>query len=183
MKSPSGHYTPESNHGGSPSSLFPSSSWAVIFSVSTAVILAWMTFRYVQRRSVSFLWVLALIMAAAMVYMWMPNWTPALTWAVVAYYGLETVAWLGGLPDDSKQRSADAPNVGAVGVPVAPEPAPTRSGTAVGVLHASTPKTAVAASHRKMVAPLFQDSPAARGSMAIMAASMGYMFAAMQMMR
>jgi hypothetical protein len=165
---------------------FPSSWWVVIFLLSTAAILGWMVLRFVQRRPFSFLWIFALIMHASMIYMWMPasTWVPALTWTLVVYFGVETVAWLGGLLDDSKPAMAVGPGDRSVVVPVAVAPhsgtAPasmaTRPGSAtVGLL--DEPKQAMAflsMGHGSMVA---------RAGMAIMAASMGYMFAAMQLMR
>jgi prepilin signal peptidase PulO-like enzyme (type II secretory pathway) len=154
---------------------------AVIFSMTTVAIAGWMVYRLVQRRPFSFLWALALIMQAAMIYMWLPNWAPALTWALVGYYGLEAVAWLGGLLDDTRWATAVAP------------PAPQSAGTAanvivspatgaVGVLNDPKLATTVT-SDEHWVVSLYQGSLVARGSMAIMAASMGYMFAAMQLMR
>jgi hypothetical protein len=168
---------------------FPSSSWRVIFVLSTAAIAGWMIFRLVQRRPFSFLWILALIMQAAMIYMWMPNWAPALTWTLVAYYGLETVAWLGGLLDDSKGTTAVVSGDRPV-APVAQESAvaganmATRPASgAVGLLDDTERATAVVPDGRAAFVPLGQNSVVARASMAIMAASMGYMFAAMQLMR
>src|SRR5450631_3706079 len=78
-----------------------SSFQVVIFSMSSAAILVWMVARFAQRRPFSPLWILALIMQAAMVYMWLPSWVPVLTWTLVVYYGIETVAWLSGRLDDS----------------------------------------------------------------------------------
>ncbi|MEO8557265.1 MAG: hypothetical protein ABI474_11405 [Actinomycetota bacterium] len=162
---------------------FPKSLWVVIFELSTAALAGWMIFRLVQRRRFSFVWMFALIMQAAMIYMWMTDWAPALTWTIVVYYGLETVAWLGGLLDDTKRAMAGAPSRGAVVEAVAPSS--TRSGApaglAVGVLDDSKRMTVLAPSPRFVV--MAQSSALARVSMAIMAASMGYMFAAMQIMR
>jgi hypothetical protein len=160
---------------------FPSSWWVVIFSASTAAIVGWMILRFVQRRPFSFLWIFALIMQATMSYMWMPTWAPALTWTLVVYFGLETVAWLVGRLDDSKSAMAIGPGDRAVVVPVAPGSAATPANMAaqpasrVGLL--DEPKPTMAA------LSLGEGSATARVSMAIMAASMGYMFAAMQLMR
>jgi hypothetical protein len=121
-------------------------------------------------------------MQAAMIYMWLPSWAPALTWALVGYFGLETAAWLGGLLNDSKPAMAVGPGKHAMVVPRPQESAPAGAGTAVGTLHGSRRTTAVVPAHRPLVV-LGHDSAAARVSMAIMAASMAYMFAAMQMMR
>lgn len=162
---------------------FPKSLWVVIFGLSTAALAGWMIFRLVQRRPFTFLWMIALIMQAAMIYMWLPDWAPALTWALVVYYGLETVAWLGGLLDDSKRAMAVGPRDGAVFEAVAPSSSMSGApaGLAVGVLHDSKRTMTLAPSHRFVV--MAQVSPVARVSMAIMAASMSWMFAAMQLMR
>jgi hypothetical protein len=125
----------------------PAALQAWTFAASTAAILIWMAYRLVQRNPFSFLWILALIMQAAMIYMWLPNWLPVLTWALVVYYGLETLAWLVGIVDDTKGRGPVGPGV------------------------------------RTAFVPLTHPSLLANISMAIMAASMGYMFAAMQLMR
>jgi len=163
---------------------FPSVSWVVIFSASTAAIAGWMILRFVQCRPFSFLWVFALIMQAAMIYMWMPppNWVPALTWTLVVYCGLEAVAWTSGLLDDSKPAMAVGRGKRAVGVPVAPDSliasadiATTPASVAVGLLDEPKPKMAFM--------PMGQNSAAARAGMAMMAAGMGHMFAAMQLMR
>jgi hypothetical protein len=170
---------------------FPSSWWVVIFCASTAAIVGWMILRFVQRRPFSFLWALALVMQAAMIYMWMPNWAPALTWTLVVYYGLETVAWLGGGLDDSKPSTAARPSDRALGVPVTPDSAaaPVNGATvptSMGGGLLDDPKPAMAAGppdNHAVVVPVAHDSAVARAGMAIMAASMGYMFAAMQLMR
>jgi hypothetical protein len=125
----------------------PASLQAWIFGLSTAAILIWMIYRFVQRKPFSYLWIFALIMQAAMIYMWLPDWIAVLTWILVVYYGLETLAWLFGLINDTKGKGAVGPG----------------------------DKSAfVALAHPSVLANV---------SMAIMAASMGYMFAAMQLMR
>jgi hypothetical protein len=120
-------------------------SW--VFGLTTIAIAIWMILRVVQRRPFSWLWILALIMQAAMAYMWLPQWIPALTWVLVAYYSLEALAWLAGRIDDTKGASAGGP------------------GDRTGYVSLAHP------------------SLTANVSMAIMAASMAYMFAAMQLMR
>jgi hypothetical protein len=125
----------------------PATLQAWIFALSTAAILIWMVARFVQKRPFSYLWVLALIMQAAMIYMWLPNWIAWFTWVLVVYYGLETLAWLFGLINDTKGRGAVGPG------------------------------------DKSSFTQLAHPSIVANVSMAIMAASMGYMFAAMQLMR
>jgi hypothetical protein len=157
---------------------FPSGSWVVIFWLSTAAIVVWTILRLVQRRPFSLLWILALIMQAAMIYMWMPDWVPVLTWTLVVYFALETLAWLGGLLDDARPGMAVGPGERALGRPVAQESGAPRASVAV------MPETrAVARGQRAGVVALAQHSGAARASMAVMAASMAYMLAAMQLMR
>ena len=120
---------------------------AWVFALTTAAILIWMIMMVAKKRPFSYLWILALIMQAAMAYMWLPDWIAVLTWILVVYYVLEALAWLFGLINDTKGR-------GAVG--------PGDKGSFVALAHPS------------MLANV---------SMAIMAASMAYMFAAMQLMR
>ena len=146
-----------------------SSLQAVIFSLSSAAIVVWMISRFVQRRPFSALWVIALIMQASMIYMWLPNWAPALTWTLVVYYGLETVAWLVGILDDSKPAMAVGPGNHPSEMSHGSKPEPGSVGVVKG--------------HRVVHVPLAQNTITDRVSMAIMAASMAYMFAAMQLMR
>ena len=153
-----------------------------IFSISTAAIVVWMGYRFVQRQPFSFLWILALVMQASMIYMWMPSWAPALTWTLTVYFGLEALAWLGGRLNDSRPAMAVGPAEQAAVVPAPQASAPGGASAAVGTLHDSRRSTAVVPGDRQVVV-LGHDSPAARLSMAIMAASMAYMFAAMQLMR
>ncbi|MEI6362317.1 MAG: hypothetical protein WCP95_09285 [Actinomycetes bacterium] len=125
----------------------PAALQAWVFGLSTAAILVWMVYRIVKKLPFSYLWILALIMQAAMIYMWLPDWIAVLTWILVGYYALETLAWLLGLINDTKGKGAVGPGDTSAFVPLA------------------------------------HPSRMANVSMAIMAASMGYMFAAMQLMR
>lgn len=125
----------------------PAALQAWVFALSTAAILVWMIYRFVQKKPFSYLWILALIMQAAMIYMWLPSWIAVLTWILVVYYALETIGWLVGVINDTNGK-------GAVG--------PGDKSTFVALAH-----------------PGWK----ANVSMAIMAASMAYMFAAMQLMR
>ena len=162
---------------------FPKSSWRVMFVLSTAAIAVWMIFRIVQRRAFSALWIIALIMQASMIYMWMPSWAPALTWTLVVYFGLETVAWLAGLLDDSKPAMAVGPFESAV-PPAADVPVfDSRPTTAGGLLVNSKPAVAVEHRAADVYVSLAQNALSARIGMAVMAASMACMFAAMQLMR
>jgi len=159
-----------------------SSLQVVVFSMSTAAIAGWMVYRLVQRQPFSALWVLALIMQAAMIYMWLPSWTAALTWTMVVYFGLEALAWLAGRLVDSRPTMAVGPGEHPAVVPTPPrESEPGGAGTAVGTLHDSRRSTAVVPGRHRVVV-IGHDSAATRFSMAVMAASMAYMFAAMQLM-
>lgn len=144
---------------------------AAIFAMSSAAIVGWMVYRFVQRRPFSGLWALALIMQASMVYMWLPDWAPALTWTLVVYFGLETVAWLAGLLDDTKPTLAVGPSSQGVGGSLTQSSMPERGSMSLG------------SGARPVDVPLAQSTMTARVSMAVMAASMSYMFAAMQLMR
>lgn len=148
---------------------FPHTWWVNIFWLSSAAIGVWLVVRMVQRRPVSFLWFVALIMQVSMAYMWMPKWAPALTWALVVYFSLETVAWVAGLLDDTKPSRAVGPR------PLAP---PADDAVSQGDLkvRGETKRSLVFVS-------LAPQTFGARLSMGVMAASMAYMFAAMQLMR
>jgi LysM repeat protein len=76
--------------------LFPERMWLFVYVATSAAIIGGMIMRFEQRRSVSYLWALALAQQGAMIYMWMPmaNWIPWLSYALAAYFTLETVAWL-----------------------------------------------------------------------------------------
>ncbi|MFL6169787.1 MAG: hypothetical protein ACJ715_10615 [Ornithinibacter sp.] len=158
---------------------FPHGWWVNIFWLSTVAIGVFLVVRMVQRRPVSLLWLVALVMQAAMAYMWMPTWAPALTWFLVVYFSLETVAWLVGLLDDSTPSMGFGPGSHAESLPdrtprgVAP--ADGTSGSVVDVLERTQRMPAFVS--------LAHGTFSSRLSMAVMAASMAYMFAAMQLMR
>ncbi len=157
---------------------FPSSWWVNIFWLSTAAIGVWMVIRLVQRRPFSALWLLALIMQVTMAYMWMPKWAPALTWTLVVYFSLETLAWLAGVLDDSRPAMGIGPRPTET-APEAPQLVTAGSGgTATGTVDVLEQTTQPLA-----FVPLWHDAVLNRVSMAVMAASMAYMFAAMQLMR
>ena len=147
-----------------------SSVQVVIFSMSSAGIVVWMGYRFVQRQPFSFLWVLALIMQAAMIYMWLPSWAAALTWTLVVYFGVETVAWLIGRLDDSVPAMAVGPSDHANVVPTPPQSAPAGGRhRGVGTLPDSRATTAVVHAHSPVVA-LMHEGAASRVSMAVIRA-------------
>ncbi len=162
---------------------FPANWSVVIFSASTAAIAAWMVFRFVQRRRFSLLWILALIMQAAMIYMWLPSWAPVLTWALVVYYGLETAAWLARVLDDSKPSMSVGVRKDAQPAKPVEQGVGSRPAMAGGLLTESKPVIAAGQGDHALVVTLAHNAITDRLSMAVMAASMAYMFAAMQLMR
>ncbi|MGY6275122.1 hypothetical protein [Methylomonas sp. MgM2] len=128
----------------------PARAWMSLFAFTTAAIFLWMIARCIQRRKFSYLWILALIQQAAMVYMWMPvgYWIPWLSYSAVGYFTLETIGWLIGLCNDA--RAGRSIEIGFGG--------------------------------KAWIGPLIPRTVTGNISMAVMAASMGYMFAAMQLM-
>jgi hypothetical protein len=125
----------------------PAAWQASVFAATSLAIGGWLAVRIATARPVSGLWLLALVMQAAMAYMWLPDWFAPLTWLLVAYHTVEAAAWLAGRLDDRGGRGCLGPG----------EPA---SVVALGG-HGWRP----------------------RAGMAVMAASMAWMFAAMQLMR
>ncbi len=126
--------------------LLPAHVWLAIYVATSAAISIWICGRYRQRRAFGYLWVVALVQQGAMIYMWAPMkyWLPLVSYALAAYFALETSAWLA--------RACTAPAPG---------------GAVAGGL---------------LVPPLAHRSVSGDICMAIMAASMGYMFVGMQLM-
>lgn len=129
---------------------FPRQVWMWIYVTTSAAIILWMLVRFWQRRPFSYLWILVLVQQAAMVYMWVPmiDWISWLTYALVAYFALETIAWLTGLCNDVRYDH----------------------------------RLAVGPGDSLLVVPLGYRSAFGNISMVAMGASMGYMFAVMQLM-
>ncbi len=125
-------------------------AWMWLYILTTLAMLIWMVARIVTKKPFSYLWILALVQQAAMIYMWAPMtyWVPAFTWALVVYFALETIAWLVGWCNDAKEGRGNAVGPG----------------------------------DRSLVMPLGHSSTLGNLSMAVMAASMAYMFAGMQLM-
>jgi LysM repeat protein len=75
---------------------FPEPMWLVVYVATSAAIIGGMMMRFEQRRSLRYLWILALAQQGSMIYMWMPmaNWMPWLSYALAGYFTLETLAWL-----------------------------------------------------------------------------------------
>jgi hypothetical protein len=124
--------------------------WVWLYVLTTAAIVIWMIARIVAKKPFSYLWILALLQQAAMIYMWLPmsSWVPWFSYALTAYFALEAIGWLVGYLGDTKAGRGFAFGPGD------------RSGV-------------VALDH-----PRFLDNL----SMAVMAASMSYMFVGMQLM-
>jgi len=126
----------------------PTNVWMIIYMATSAAIIGWMLVRYMRRHSFGYLWILALAQQGAMIYMWMPMryWVPRLSYALVVYFALETIAWL--------TRAYIRPRAG----------------------------NALAGAGGLVVIPLAHRSVFGDVCMTIMAASMAYMFAGMQLM-
>ena len=127
-----------------------SSAWMWLYAITSAAIVVWMIVRVVRRQPFSFLWILALVQQAAMIYMWAPmsNWVPWVSYALAFYFLIETLSWLLGLCNDG---------------------APGR-------------RFAVGPGDRSLAMPMGHTTWPGRLAMAVMAASMGYMFWGMQLM-
>ena len=127
---------------------FPTRIWMIIYVATSAAIISWMWEQFRQRRSFSYLWIIALAQQGAMIYMWVPMryWVPGVTYAFAVYFALETSAWL----TEAYIKPA--------------------------------PGNAVAGVGRSLGLPLAHRSVPGDICMAIMAASMAYMFAGMQLM-
>jgi hypothetical protein len=133
----------------------PDVAWGTVFAVFTVIILAWILRAWTDERAVNLLWTISLVHMLAMVYMFaLPEATiVVLTYALVAYFGSETVAWLVGAFDDAAERRGLLP-------------------FAIGP---RSPKARAAAK------PLAGASPVdLRATLCAMAAGMAYMFFAMQ---
>jgi hypothetical protein len=127
---------------------FPEPMWLFVYVATSAGIIGWMMVRFEQRRSLSYLWILALAQQGAMIYMWMPmpDWIPWLSYTLAGYFTLETIAWL--TRAWSKQAYSSV----------------------------------VAGGARSTVMTLQPRSAFGHICMSMMAASMAYMFAGMQLM-
>lgn len=97
---------------------FPYQLWVGIFVASSAAILSWLVVRLVRRRPFSALWLLALVMQASMIYMWLPDWWAPLTWTLVVYFTLEAVAWLMGELDDCEGKLVIGPGDRSTSTPI-----------------------------------------------------------------
>ena len=67
---------------------FPARVLMFIYLATSTAIIYSMLVRVRQQRSISFLWILALIQQGAMIYMWAPMtyWTPWITYPLVGYF-------------------------------------------------------------------------------------------------
>jgi LysM repeat protein len=127
---------------------FPARVWVIIYAATSAAIVGWMLARFRQRQSFGYLWIVALVQQAAMIYMWAPmtDWAPRFTFALAVYFTLEAIAWLTRACIRSVAGNPVAQAGGSLAIPLAPK-------SAFGGV-----------------------------CMMIMAASMAYMFAGMQLM-
>jgi Domain of unknown function (DUF5134) len=95
---------------------FPEPVWLFVYVATSVAIIGWMMMRLEQRRSLSYLWVLALAQQGAMIYMWMPmqDWMPWLSYALAGYFALETLAWLTRAWNKEAYSSAAAGGAGSM---------------------------------------------------------------------
>lgn len=135
--------------------MVPDIAWGTAFTVVAAIILAWILWAWADQRAVNLLWAISLIHMLTMVYMFaLPGAAIAvLTYALVAYFGSETVAWLVGAFDDDARRRGLLP-------------------FAIG------PRSPKARASAKPLAHV--SSVELRATLCAMAAGMAYMFFAMQ---
>jgi phage tail protein X len=73
--------------------------WMALYVLTATAVLVWIGYQLLWRRSLEFLWVLALIQQGAMIYMWAPMnfWIPSLSYSLAVYFALEAIAWPLGL--------------------------------------------------------------------------------------
>lgn len=73
----------------------PSSLWQVLFAGAALVIVAWMVTEALDRHPINVLWLVMAIDLGAMVYMWSPTYRAPVTWLLVAYFGAQSLLWVG----------------------------------------------------------------------------------------
>lgn len=127
----------------------PEAIGIAIYAAVSTVLIVWMLTRAARNRPFSFLWLLAFVQQATMIYMWVPTqyWVSWFSYGLVGYFGLETAAWLTGRCKDT------------------------------------TPWSVIGRGERACFQSLNNGSFVGELSIAVMAASMGYMFLAMQLMQ
>jgi MFS family permease len=77
--------------------------WQLAFAAAAAAVLIWMAAARLHGQVVNRLWAIAFVDLAAMVYMWsMSSFIAPVTWALVAYFALQTVLWATDRHDDSR---------------------------------------------------------------------------------
>lgn len=82
----------------------PGGLWMALYVITTAGLILWMAVRMAQRRPFSWLWLLALVQQAAMIYMFAPGsaWTPGVSYALAFYFLIEALLWLLGICNDAE---------------------------------------------------------------------------------
>jgi hypothetical protein len=130
--------------------------WRLLFANATGAVALWILVRAIDRQPVNFLWVVATIDLASMVYMWSPNgFVAPISWIMVAYFGAQAILWV-----TDEYRRLDGHSVIRPGLVIEPD----------GSL-ASTTVVARLVCERDL-----------RISMFLMTLGMAYMFAATQLL-
>lgn len=88
-----------------PPSGIPALAWQIAYAVAAFLILAWCIWNWSYRQAVNFPWITLFIGMLAMIYMFtFPGAaTQYLTYILVAYFVLESVAWFVGAFDETEQ--------------------------------------------------------------------------------
>lgn len=98
----------------------PAAFWITFYAITTALIVGWLVIRFVQRKPLSQLWLLALVQQAAMIYMFLPmaDWVAWVSYVLAAYFLLEALGWLLGLASDDRPGRMFGPGDRSVVMPL-----------------------------------------------------------------
>ncbi|ADJ17067.1 DUF5134 domain-containing protein [Halalkalicoccus jeotgali] len=79
--------------------------WQITFIIIAATIVVWVLHLWATQRTIDFLWMISLFDVVAMIYMFaFPEAAIApLTYLLVIYFILETIVWMGGVFDHTRQ--------------------------------------------------------------------------------
>lgn len=144
----------------------------VVFGVVAVTLVTTALMTWARERNPNPLWLLAALDSVAMAYMWLPHGLRpgALTWAIVAYCALGTIAWLAGLWSRPVYRTV------TVAEPQAQAILAGRPG-AEGSAGLAEPSAAAVREPRHALSA--HNTIGTRVTLAVMTASMAYMLLAM----
>ena len=164
-------------------------AWQMWFFVATSVALAaYLTSRIIRRQPFNALWALLLIQHAAMIYMWYPmmGWNAIVIFVLVSWFAIETFGWVADLlPDEARMRA----NSSWIPYEIGSRQDRATTAEAEQPFFAPANPNEIASAHpvairtRQAHEHLVSSQRTERTLMAIMAASMGYMFYGMELMR